>query len=113
VNQDDSAPVDDIVYLKQKMDQVIHGFSALPLLSSSILVDILLTKDTLSGGKFWSGCVTPSQFVLRWGKKGTAGQKRISTKVSIDLALTEMKDRALLKIREGYAVVRQDSTFNY
>lgn len=113
MNQDDSAPVDDIVYLKQKMDQVFHGFSALPLLSGSILVDILLTKDTLSGGKFWSGCVTPSQFVLRWGKKGTAGQKRISTKVSIDLALTEMKDRALLKIREGYAVVRQDSTFNY
>ena len=49
MNQDDSAPVEDIVYLKQKMDQVIHGFSALPLLSSSILVDILLTKDGTIG----------------------------------------------------------------
>lgn len=113
MNPGDSAAVDDIVYFTQKMKQVIQGLSALPLHPDLILADIWLIKDTRSGGKFWAGCVTPSQFVLRWGKKGTTGQKRISIKASVDLALTEIKDRALHKIREGYAVVRPDSTFNY
>lgn len=109
----DSAPIPDIEYIHKEMNQVIHGFRALPLHPDSILVDVLLIKDTPSGGKFWAGCVTPSQFVVRWGKKGTAGQKRISTKVSVELALAEMKDRAIHKIRDGYAVVRQDSMFKH
>lgn len=105
--------MDDFEYICIKMDQVIQGYRALPLHPDLILASIWLTNDTRAGGKFWSGCVTPSQFELRWGKKGTNGQKRIFTKASVDLALAELKDRALQKIREGYAVVRQDSIFNH
>lgn len=109
----ESAPVGDIEYICKKMDQVIQGYRALPPHSDLILAMICLTKDTRSGGKFWVGSVAPSQFELRWGKNGTNGQKRISTKASVDLALDELKNRAVHKIREGYAVVRQDSIFNH
>jgi predicted DNA-binding WGR domain protein len=90
------------------MTSVIQAMAANPsyLSISPNPPTILLEKSTPHGGKFWKAVAHPNGLALQWGRLNTAGQGRV-----LDLArcarsnpVQELMDRALAKIREGYAL---------
>lgn len=106
----DLAP-NDVTFVYQQIENVIHSLKKLPLHTEMQLAKVSLSKDTATGGKYWCGTAYLRRLTLQWGRSGTNGQTRTLPRDQSDhAALEELRNRAIKKIQEGYALDRAKSS---